>query len=342
MKHVRILSRSRRVVLALALILLLAAVSMAAASGGAPAGSGAARWAMILSSDGFTTDAVARSDDSYVVSFAKKGYVPTICGENGKQNYTPADVLFVFDITATDYCWFIWVDPALSGLGAKADINGIHDECAFTDPGCDIYLTFAAKTNVAGVGKVMPQDVVIGEWLPGSFNTYTNWELVFDGSDVGLTTNGEKIDAIYVFDPGEEPEDLGCLQLGLVSTAGKYSVPDQWGGTIEGGGEDVLGFCVYTDGWDTTGYWFLYHDGSAEGAPANSIVAITHQDGNKAYSRFEFLTKGPFKVDSAKGTYNNVFNFFGQTGEYSGPTFKFAEMGAMGTVDSFSVHHTEP
>jgi hypothetical protein len=166
--------------------------------------------------------------------------------------------------------------------------------------------------------------------------------LVFDGSDVGLTQNSEKIDALYLFDPGEEPAELGCVELGLISTAGNYRVPDQWGGVISGGGEDVLAFCVQTAGPDTTGYWFLYHDGSAEGAPANALIGLSHEDGRKAFSRFEFLTNGPFHVDGASGGASEVFNFFGQTGQYSGPTVSFSDdLGATDVVDSFTVHHTD-
>jgi hypothetical protein len=336
MNKVRHLSLSRGVVLALALLLLLAVVGGAAAGG-----SGKDRWAAYHSGDGITPGAVARPDDHYVVAFASAGSVSPSCVDGGNETYSRGDALF-YEPHGPSPCWAPWFDATNSGLRANVDINGLHDECGPTDNFCDIYLSFKSRTTIPGVGAVEPQDVVLGEWIEGTLDSYHNWQLVFDGSDVGLTQSSEKIDGLYVFDPGEEPADLGCGILGLISTAGAYRVPDQWGGEISGGGEDVLGFCVYTDGWDTTGYWFLYHDGSAEGAPANSLIGLNHEDGRRAFNRFEFLTKGPFHVDSANGARNEVFNFSGQTGQYGGPTVSFsADLGATDVVDSFTVHHTE-
>ena len=106
-----------------------------------------------------------------------------------------------------------------------------------------------------------------------------------------------------------------------------------------GGGEDVLGFCVASFGWNTAGYWFLYHDGSAEGLPANALIALHHPGGRKAFNRFEFLTNKPIHVDGANGGRSEVFNFSGQTGAYDGPTFDFnATTTATDLIDSITVH----
>ena len=319
---------------ALVLTLLFANASLAS-------GNGQARWAAI-GHDGITPNDVARADDNYVVSFSKPGSVGPNCEDfNTDVHYGTGDALFYVPQSVPP-CWVSWFNATNSGLRANVDINALHDECGPTDNFCDIYLSFKSRTRVPGVGMVEPQDVVIAEWVVGTLDTYTNWQLDFDGSDVGLTGNSEKIDGLYVFDPGEEPAELGCATLGLVSTAGNFRVPDQWGGVIWGGGEDVLGFCGSSFGPDTAGYWFLYHDGSAEGMPRNALIGLTHEDGRKAYSRFEFLTKGPFHVDTANGGSSEVFNFFGQTGMYGGPTFNFAtQAGTTGKVDSFTVHHTE-
>lgn len=325
----------RGVVLALALALLLALVF---AGTSFATGGGQARWATL--DHGVSTDDVARADDHYVASFATGGSVSPSCF-GGSQSYTPGDALF-FEPHGVGPCWIPWFDATNSGLNAGANINGLHDECGPNDPWCDIYLSFQGVTNVPGVGSAKPQDVVMSSWDGLSLDTYINWQMVFDGSDVGLRETSEKIDGLYIFDPGEEPDDLYCSRLLLISTAGTYRVPDYWGNNIDGGGEDVLGFCASWLGWDTAGYWFLYHDGSAEGAPANSIIGLTHEDGGKAFSRFEFLTKGEFEVDLADGDNSEVFNFFGQTGLYNGPTFSFPDDAwTTDKVDSFTVYHTE-
>ncbi len=328
-------TRMTRAALLLGLLLVLA---LAAGASAQNSGSGQARWAALM--NGVTPDDLTRDNDFIVAAFDGSGSVGPHCFIPGDVAYTRGDALFLIQF-ASGPCWIPWFDATNSGLRGNVDINAMQDECSDSDPACDMYLSFTPRTNVPGVGKVEPQDVVLGEWVPESIDSYDNWQLVFDGSDVGLTQGSEKIDGLYVFDTGEEPAELGCLQLGLVSTAGAYRVPDQWGGVIRGGGEDVLGFCGWEFGPHTAGYWFLYHDGSAEGAPANALIGLDHQDGRQAYARFEFLTKGWFDADTAQGDHSMVFNYFGQTGEYAGPTFDFRSAGATDRVDSFSVHHHE-
>ncbi len=79
--------------------------------------------------------------------------------------------------------------------------------------------------------------------------------LYFDGSDVGLTTNNEDIDAFYLDSSGQF----------FISTVGAFSVPRPGGGSITGGGEDVLVFNPTQLGSTTTGSWDLYIDGSDVG-----------------------------------------------------------------------------
>lgn len=320
-----------RIVLVLGLVLLLA---LAAGVSAADRGTGQQRWA----GHELSADEIARADDDYVVSFAGPGAVP-YCG-GGDQTYTRGDALYLENHGPVAPCWIPWFDATNSGLPANTNINALHDECGATEPYCDIYLSFQNNLNVPGAGNVKPQDVVTAWWDGMSPDTYYNFQLVFDGSDVGLTTDGEKIDGLYIFDPGEEPEDLGCTALLLVSTAGNYRVPDYWGNNLTGGGEDVLGFCGYWFGEDTYGYWFKYHDGDAEGAPANSLIGLSHEDGPLAYARFEFLTKGAFHVDGANGGHSQVYHFF--QGEYDGPTYSFPdEAWTTDKVDSFHVYHSD-
>lgn len=309
-------------------------LALTAGASAADRGTGAQRWA----THEIDADEIARADDDYVVSFARPGTVPSCIGTD--HPYTRGDGLFLENHGPLAPCWAPWFSATNSGLPANTNINALHDECGVTDPFCDIFLSFQNNLNVPGVGNVKPQDIVTAWWVPFTVDTYDTWQMVFDGSDVSLTTTGEAIDALYIFDPGEEPADLGCTALLLISTTGNYRVPDYWGNNLTGGGEDVLGFCGYWFGSDTAGYWFKYHDGDAEGAPANSLIGLSHEDGHLAYARFEFLTKGAFHVDGANGGHSEVYHFF--QGEYDGPTFSFpAEAWTTTKVDSFHVYHTD-
>jgi hypothetical protein len=82
--------------------------------------------------------------------------------------------------------------------------------------------------------------------------TYT---LAFDGSDVGLTTDAEDLDAFAVLADGSL----------IVSTVGAASVPGPNGTTLSAAAEDLLQFRPTALGDNTAGTWSLYFDGSDVG-----------------------------------------------------------------------------
>lgn len=81
------------------------------------------------------------------------------------------------------------------------------------------------------------------------------YQMFFDGSDVGLTLASENVDAFTFLDDGTI----------LVSTVGAYTVPNGSGGNITGYGEDILQFSPSSLGAATAGSWSLYFDGSDVG-----------------------------------------------------------------------------
>ncbi len=113
------------------------------------------------------------------------------------------------------------------------------------------YLAFGANQTVPGLGKVTPYDVIqftptqLGNQTAGAFAWY------FDGSDVGLTRYGEKIDALSV--SGDRL---------LLSLTGAGNVPGN-GGNLKAADEDILAFDPTATGANTAGSWSLYFDGSA-------------------------------------------------------------------------------
>uniref|UniRef100_UPI0035B41063 hypothetical protein n=1 Tax=Promineifilum sp. TaxID=2664178 RepID=UPI0035B41063 len=183
-------------------------------------------------------------------------------------------------------------------------------------------------------------DLIRAEWVPGTQDIYTNFSLYFDGSDVGLTTAGERIDAVYVLEVRDTPAAYSCARMALISTVGAYRVPDGAGGWLSGGGEDVLAFCGSRFGADTAGTWFPYHDGSAEGLPRNALIALAHEETRKGFDRFNFLTQGAFAADRANGSHSEVFEYLGHNGQYRVPLFSFPDRaGTTDRIDSFHIYY---
>lgn len=77
------------------------------------------------------------------------------------------------------------------------------------------------------------------------------WEQFFDGSDVGLESNGENVDALELLPDGRL----------LVSVNNLFGVPG-----VTGNDEDVIAFTFAgAPGWSTSGSWEMYFDGADVG-----------------------------------------------------------------------------
>jgi uncharacterized repeat protein (TIGR01451 family) len=161
-------------------------------------------------------------------------------GANGWLNLLPfADE----DIVAYDEnskLWSLIFDG--SDVGIKTDVNGFE----WLADG-SLLLTLDRPTAVPGLGTVDDSDII--RFIPRTLGLTTAGTFAFylDGSDVGLATNGEDIDAI-----GFTPEgDLVISTLGGINT-----------GTVRGGDEDLLRFRATRLGSNSAGSWDLYFDGS--------------------------------------------------------------------------------
>lgn len=116
--------------------------------------------------------------------------------------------------------------------------------------------------------------------------TAGSFELFFDGSAIGLSTNGEDIDGIAMFG-----DDL------LVSRVGSWSV-----GGLQGGDEDVIRFTPDNpaDYSHSRGAWSLYFDGSQVGLTTSyeDVWGIWFDESrNEAF----VTTSGSFSVSGANG-----------------------------------------
>lgn len=173
-----------------------------------------------------------------------------------------------------------------SDVGVTVDLNGF---ARLADG--DILMTFNASAAIPGVGTVDDSDIV--RFTPTQLGASTSgvFSLYFDGSDVGLTTNGEDIDALHV-----APD--GTL---IISTIGSHSVPG-----VSGADEDLLSFAVSTLGATTSGSWARYFDGSD--------VALNSSGSEDVYGVWEaangdiyLSTRGTFGVAGLSGTGSDIF-----------------------------------
>ena len=195
------------------------------------------------------------------------------------------------DVRTLPFGEALWVSAAVDGLGGPAakrgdiltrktaagqwqivfdasDVGITANLAAFERlPNGSILMSLGATQTVPGLGKVTPQDIIrfsptaLGDTTAGTFQ----WFL--DGSDVGLSTSGEKIDAISMQRDIEHP-----LRISL---SGAGSVPRQSGGALKVADEDVINY-VGTFGVDPVGKWRAYLDGSTvPGMTTEDVTAMT-------------------------------------------------------------------
>ena len=130
------------------------------------------------------------------------------------------------------------------------------DGFATLDDG-SLLFSFTAPGTIDGVaGTVDDSDIVRFEPTSLGADTAGTFSLWFDGSDVGLTTNNEDLDAIDVVG--------GTL---YVSTTGSASVPGIKGSSADA---DILAFTWTSLGATTAGTWALYADMSDVGLSGGS------------------------------------------------------------------------
>ena len=164
-------------------------------------------------------------------------------GRIGTLNFQAADILHY-----ENGAWSLLFDASDTPLARNVTAFYREDRTGAPDI---LYLTLATAQTFAGIGQVAPHDVLkftptqLGPTTQGTFSLY------FDGSDVGLTTTNERIDAL-----GMDGNRL------LISTVGSGSVP-RTGGALGFADEDVIAFTPTSTGATTAGDWALYFDGSA-------------------------------------------------------------------------------
>jgi hypothetical protein len=138
---------------------------------------------------------------------------------------------------------------------------------------------------------VTPQDIVA---FDGS-----SFSLFLDGSDVGLESTSENIDAIAIIG--------GTL---LVSTEGSYAVPG-----VSGQDEDVIALSPGLRGATSTGSWSMYFDGGNAGLTASGEDVDAFEP--LADGRLLISTAGAVSVAGVSGVDKDVLAFTPSTGGWA-------------------------
>ena len=230
----------------------------------------------------------------YYISFLTTTSVP------GLGNVRDEDVVTYDSSTDT---WALYFDGSDVGIGGT-DINAMH----VRDDG-SILMSFNATSfdvpNLTGGPNgltIEDSDLVLFTPTSTGASTSGTFSFFLDGSDIGLSNNGEDIDGVYEFSDGS----LGISTLGSVFVAGPPKSRD----------EDVLVFDPSQTGSTTSGTWSLYFDGSDVGFSTNSgedLSAISFDSNGDML----FSTQGSWSASGGAGDDEDVGRF---TGNYGGAT----------------------
>lgn len=206
----------------------------------------------------------------------------TTSGTAGGVSFADEDIL-AYD-TGTGL-WSMYFDG--SDVGMSTDINAF---AILTDG--SLLLSFdSSSLTLPNVGTVEDSDIV--RFIPTSLGSTTagTYEWYFDGSDVGLTTSNEDIDAVELLPDGRI----------VISTLGSFTVTG-----ASGADEDLVAFTPTSLGSTTSGTWALYFDGSDVDLATTSdedIYGAWIDTNGDIY----LTTLGVFSVTGASGDGADIF-----------------------------------
>jgi len=181
--------------------------------------------------------------------------------------------------------WSLFIDGSDIGL-TNTDIDAFELQTDGT-----LLMSFDTDFILSGFGAVDDSDIV--RFVPTSTGNSTagTWQWYFDGSDVGLSTNDEDVDAFALLPDGRL----------LISTLGSVSVPG-----ASGEDEDLLVFTSTALGATTSGTWALYFDGSDVGL-SNSANEDVNGVWVDAAGKLYLTTLGNFSVTGVSGDGSDIF-----------------------------------
>ncbi len=159
----------------------------------------------------------------------------------------------------------------------------------------EILLSFSNRTFVHGLGNVEDSDIVLFTATSLGESTAGNFEMYFDGSDVGLRSFNEGVDGFSLLDDGSL----------LLSTTGSFYVSGP--GSFHD--EDVMKFKPTSLGHQTAGSFEMYFDGSDVGLggydPSQDVDALSPLSNGKLL----LSTTGSVYLDKLSAARNELFTF---------------------------------
>lgn len=247
-------------------------------------------------------------------------YVSTSgAGKMGALRYVGADIL-AYDV-ATE-AWSLYFDG--SDVGLTRNVNNF----AIREFGT-ILMTLDRPQNVPGVGVVQPQDILLFLPLTLGEDTTGTWQLYFDGSDMELTTTGERLDALAIRES----------QL-MVSIRGNGKV-DATGQELAARDDDVLVAFLWDLGWDTTGYWQRLRDVTVlPDMVTENITGLYNAPYDPANNDFYVSFANQFNVGGVKGQAGTIVKMVHDPlmATYTAQPFWDArQAGLVGVMDGFDL-----
>lgn len=237
------------------------------------------------------------------------------------------------DIVAYDTAtgqWSLVFDGSAAGLtGTAIDALAVRNGAQ----GIEFLMSFRTSVTLAGLvggpdGGTTVDDSDIVIFTPSALGAATagTFTFYFDGSDVGLDTNGEDIDGLALTADGKL----------LVSTLDRFTVPG-----ASGDGKDVLLFEPTSVGAVTAGVFTLWMDGSDVGldtADENNDALALDTDGSLLLS-----FAGPLQVTGVSAENEDLVRFvIGQTGDTTTGAFSLAyDLSALGISSTANVTAVE-
>ena len=203
-------------------------------------------------------------------------------GSVGGVSFKDEDIL-AFD-TGTQ-TWSMYFDG--SDVGVTADLNAFY-----LDSDGTILMSFQQAVSIGNLGTVDDSDIIRFEPTSLGAETAGNFSLYFDGSDVGLSKNGEDIDALHVFTDGRI----------VVSTTGSFSVSG-----ASGKDEDLFIFTPTSIGSTTTGSWAMYFDGSDVGLNSSSSEDVNGTWIDSSSDDIYLSTLNSFSAGLSGGDGSDIF-----------------------------------
>ena len=238
-----------------------------------------------------TPGGTATSTASFTVTAAAPPIYLSAAGAGtvGGKAFTGADILTYAKSSNT---WDILYDG--SAVATTKNVG------AFSFVGNDILLGFSANQAIPGLGTFAAHDLVRFTPTALGYNTTAGtFAWYFDGSDVGLSTAAEKLDALWI-------DAKGRL---YISTTGTAKLPGAGGAVITAQDEDLLRFTPSSTGATTAGTWALYwNPTSVTGMSAEDINGYW-EDPATGYRYVTIL--GAFNVGNA--AYGGKFAGDGKT-----------------------------